>query len=167
MGISKIRNRAAHHERLFAHAGCECATLRSCLNAALLFAQLEPIANSYVYEGTINRCSVDNYHQDYSGQNSGQLGAQEWRGRQLIIAVRAPSAYPCMIRRTWSPPVLPLIKQARHVVFFHEGAGGGQALRGELLGRDAGAKNLLGRSDGGDSLSTCAYSTCCRRRWRS
>ena len=43
-----------------------------------------------------------------------------------------------------------LVKQTRHVVFLHKSAGAGQALRGELLGRDAGAKNLLGRADGGD-----------------
>ena len=43
-----------------------------------------------------------------------------------------------------------LVKQARHVVFLHEGTGGGQVLRGELLGRDAGAKDILGRADGGD-----------------
>lgn len=60
-GINKIRNRAAHHEHLFAHAGCGCGTLRSCRDAALLLAQLEPIAHSYVYKESINRCSVDNY----------------------------------------------------------------------------------------------------------
>lgn len=43
-----------------------------------------------------------------------------------------------------------LVKQARHVVFFHEGTGGGEALRGELLGRDAGAEDVLGCADGGD-----------------
>ena len=43
-----------------------------------------------------------------------------------------------------------LVKQTRHVVFFHEGTGRGEALRGELLGRDAGAKNLFGCADGGD-----------------
>ena len=43
-----------------------------------------------------------------------------------------------------------LVKQARHVVFLHEGTGRRQALCGELLGRDAGAKNLLGCADGGD-----------------
>ena len=43
-----------------------------------------------------------------------------------------------------------LVKQARHVVFFHEGTGRGEALRGKLLGRDAGAKDFLGRADGGD-----------------
>ena len=64
-GINKIRNRAAHHEHLFAHAGCGCGTLRSCRDAALLFAQLEPIAHSYVYKGNINRCSVDNYLEEH------------------------------------------------------------------------------------------------------
>ena len=64
-GINKIRNRAAHHEHLFAHAGCECGTLRSCRDAALLFAQLEPIAHSYVYRESINRCSVDNYLEEH------------------------------------------------------------------------------------------------------
>lgn len=64
-GINKIRNRAAHHEHLFAHAGCGCGTLRSCRDAALLFARLEPIAHSYVYKGNINRCSVDNYLEEH------------------------------------------------------------------------------------------------------
>lgn len=64
-GINKIRNRAAHHEHLFAHAGCGCGTLRSCRDAALLFAQLEPIAHSYVYKQSINRCSVDNYLEEH------------------------------------------------------------------------------------------------------
>lgn len=43
-----------------------------------------------------------------------------------------------------------LVKQTRHVAFFHEGAGRGEALRGELFGRDAGAKDFLGCADGGD-----------------
>mgnify|MGYP000034282456 CR=1 FL=1 len=43
-----------------------------------------------------------------------------------------------------------LVKQTRHVVFFHKGTSRGQALRGELFGRDAGAKDFLGRADGGD-----------------
>ncbi len=60
-GINEIRNRAAHHEHLFAHAGCRCATLRSCREAASLFAQLEPVAHSYVYKSCIGKCSVDNY----------------------------------------------------------------------------------------------------------
>ena len=64
-GINKIRNRAAHHEHLFAHAGCGCGTLRSCRDAALLFAQLEPIARSYVYKESINRSSVDNYLEEH------------------------------------------------------------------------------------------------------
>ena len=64
-GINKVRNRAAHHEHLFAHAGCGCGTLRSCRDAALLFAQLEPIAHSYVYKESINRCSVDNYLEEH------------------------------------------------------------------------------------------------------
>ena len=60
-GINEIRNRAAHHEHLFAHAGCKCATLKSCRDAASLFAQLEPVAHSYVYKSCIGRCLVDNY----------------------------------------------------------------------------------------------------------
>ena len=39
-----------------------------------------------------------------------------------------------------------LVKQARHVVFLHEGTGGGEALRGELLGGDAGAEDVFGLS---------------------
>ena len=33
--------------------------------SALLFARLEPIAHSYVYEGSIDRCSVDNYLEEH------------------------------------------------------------------------------------------------------
>ena len=64
-GINKIRNRAAHHEHLFARAGCECGTLQSRRDGALLFAQLEPIAHSCVCEESVNRCSVDNYLEEH------------------------------------------------------------------------------------------------------
>ena len=60
-GINKTRNRAAHHEHLFASAGYDCATLQSCRDAVSLFAQLEPVTCDYVYGGDITRCSVDNY----------------------------------------------------------------------------------------------------------
>lgn len=60
-GINRVRNRAAHHEHLFVSEGCDCATLQSCRDAVSLFAQLEPVACSYVYGRDIARCSVDSY----------------------------------------------------------------------------------------------------------
>ena len=41
------------------------------------------------------------------------------------------------VLRAYGGSAVVLVKQARHVIFLHEGTGGGQALRGELLGRDA------------------------------
>ena len=46
-----------------------------------------------------------------------------------------------------------LVEQARHIVVLHEGAGGGQALGGELLGGDAGAQHLLDCAHGGDNAA--------------
>lgn len=63
-GINRVRNRAAHHEHLFASAGRNCATLQSCRDAVSLFAQLEPVACGYVYGNDIARCSVDDYLKD-------------------------------------------------------------------------------------------------------
>ena len=54
------------------------------------------------------------------------------------------------VLRAYGGSAVVLVKQTRHVVFLHEGTGGGQTLRGELLGRDAGAEDVLGRADGGD-----------------
>lgn len=64
-GINKIRNRAAHHEHLFAPAGRNCATLSSCRDAASLFSQLESFACGYVYGRDITKCSVDNYLEEH------------------------------------------------------------------------------------------------------
>lgn len=59
--INKVRNRAAHHEHLFASPRCACASLQSYRDAASLFAQLEPVACGYIYGGNVAKCSVDDY----------------------------------------------------------------------------------------------------------
>ena len=59
--INRIRNRAAHHEHLFAPAERNCLTLQSCRDAVSLFAQLESVACSYVYGTGSMPCSVDRY----------------------------------------------------------------------------------------------------------
>ena len=64
------------------------------------------------------------------------------RGRGLRLWILRPS-----LLRSY------LVKQARHVVFLHECAGAGQALRGELLSRDAGPKDLLGRAHAGNGAT--------------
>lgn len=47
--INRVRNRAAHHEYLFATENADCATRRACLDAVELFKQLAPEAYRYVY----------------------------------------------------------------------------------------------------------------------
>ena len=59
--INVVRNRAAHHEHLFAPAEHDCSTLQSCRDAVALFAQLEPTAHGYVYGVGATQCSVDRY----------------------------------------------------------------------------------------------------------
>ena len=59
--INSVRNRAAHHEHLFASEGMNCSTLQACQDAVALFAQLEPAACNYVYEGQLGQCSVSDF----------------------------------------------------------------------------------------------------------
>lgn len=59
--INNVRNRAAHHEHLFAAEGMSCSTLQACQDAVVLFAQLEPAACNHVYEGRLDQCSVSDF----------------------------------------------------------------------------------------------------------
>ncbi|WP_172135058.1 Abi family protein [Adlercreutzia sp. ZJ473] len=63
--INIVRNRAAHHEHLFAPAGSVCSTLESCQEAVLLFSQLEPEAYGYIYGNNDGECSVS----EFAGNN--------------------------------------------------------------------------------------------------
>ena len=60
-GINNVRNRAAHHEHLFASEEMSCSTLQACQDAVALFAQLEPAACNYVYGGQIDSCTVSEF----------------------------------------------------------------------------------------------------------
>ena len=60
-GINNVRNRAAHHEHLFASEGMSRSTLQACQDAVVLFSQLEPAACNYVYEGQLDQCSVSDF----------------------------------------------------------------------------------------------------------
>lgn len=62
--INNVRNRAAHHEHLFASEGMGCSTLRACQDAVALFALLEPAACEYVYERQLVQCSVSEFVTD-------------------------------------------------------------------------------------------------------
>lgn len=62
--INKVRNRAAHHEHLFAPLGAECATRKACDDAMLLFGQLQPEVFEYVY-GDMPKSSVDSYIEEH------------------------------------------------------------------------------------------------------
>lgn len=59
--INNVRNRAAHHEHLFASEGTNCSTLQACQDAVALFSQLDPAACSYVYDGHLDQCSVSDF----------------------------------------------------------------------------------------------------------
>lgn len=59
--INNVRNRAAHHEHLFASEGMGCSTLRACQDAVALFSQLEPAACNYVYKGQTSSCTVSEF----------------------------------------------------------------------------------------------------------
>lgn len=59
--INNVRNRAAHHEHLFASEGMGCSTLRACQDAVALFSQLEPAACNYVYKGQTGSCTVSEF----------------------------------------------------------------------------------------------------------
>lgn len=59
--INNVRNRAAHHEHLFAPDGETCSTLEACKDAVELFSQLAPEACSYVYGDKDRICSVSEF----------------------------------------------------------------------------------------------------------
>lgn len=59
--INRTRNRAAHHEHLFAPNGQDCQTMQSCQNAVFLFRQLAPSACSCVYGPEGGKCSVSEF----------------------------------------------------------------------------------------------------------
>lgn len=59
--INNVRNRAAHHEHLFAPGGETCSTLEACKDAVELFSQLAPEACSYVYGNKDRICSVSEF----------------------------------------------------------------------------------------------------------
>lgn len=60
-GINNVRNRAAHHEHLFASKGMSCSTLQACQDAVELFSQLASEACDYVYEEDGGKCSVSEF----------------------------------------------------------------------------------------------------------
>lgn len=59
--INNVRNRAAHHEHLFATDGFTCSTLTACKDAVGLFSQLVPEICSYIYGGAGRTCSVSEF----------------------------------------------------------------------------------------------------------
>ncbi len=58
--INKARNRAAHHEHLFAIANKTCNTRKACSNAIKLFAKLQPEIAEYVFGDSL-KSSADDY----------------------------------------------------------------------------------------------------------
>lgn len=59
--INSVRNRAAHHEHLFAPDGVNCSTLEACEDAVELFSQLASEACSYIFGEEDRICSVSEF----------------------------------------------------------------------------------------------------------